>query len=381
MDDEAAAWSDRGLKRSLRALERPEGAQVVHEGETLHNFGSNDYLGLACDPRVVEAGIAVARQYGWGATASPLVVGWHRPHQDLADALARFERAKAAIVFPSGYAALCGTVAALAGSGDAVYSDQLNHASLIDGARLSHSQVRVYPHADPAALAAMLEADRRRFRRRLIVTDGVFSMDGTLAPLGELADLADRFGAMLLVDEAHGTGVYGPDGRGACSACGVAERVPVRVGTLSKSLGSAGGFVAGSRRLIDWLINHARPFIFSTALPPAVAAAAGEALKILEAQPWRRERVVALGERLRVKLRASGRQIGRSGGPIIPVLIGDAAATLTLAERLRQRGFLAPAIRPPSVPEGTSRLRISVSAAHDAAAVDQLADAVSEEQP
>jgi len=378
IDDEANAWAGRGLERTLTAFGPALGARLEHDGKTLLNFASNDYLGLAADHRVVEAGVAAAREFGWGPGASPLVAGWRPPHQELAEALARFERVEAAVVFPTGYAALCGTVAALAGPTDAVYSDRLNHASLIDGARLSRAAVRVYPHADVAALEAMLAADRGRFRRSLILTDGVFSMDGDLAPLADLADLADRFGATLLADEAHGTGVFGPDGRGAASACGVADRSPLRVGTLSKALGSSGGFVAGSRRLVDWLVNHARPLIYSTALPPAMAAAALEALKISEAEPWRRQRAWALADRLRERLRAAGREIGKSVGPIIPVLVGGATETLALAARLRDGGMLVPAIRPPSVPEGTSRLRISLTAALQEEHVDALASALEE---
>src|SRR5512135_3247455 len=203
------------------------------------------------------------------------------------------------VVFPSGFAANLGTIAALVGTGDAVYADRLNHACLIDGVRLSGARLRVYPHRDAGRLEEILARDRGRFRRSLIATEGAFSMDGDLAPLADLADLAERFGAMLLVDDAHGTGVFGPDGRGAAAEAGVADRVPIKVGTLSKALGSVGGFVAGSRQLVDWLVNHARTLIYSTALPPAAASAARAALGIVQSEPWRRARVRALGVRLR----------------------------------------------------------------------------------
>ncbi len=361
---EADDWSSRGLTRRLVPHRVTAPGRLVQAGQTLINFGSNDYLGLAADPRVVAAARGAAEAFGWGARASPLVTGWTEAHDELAEALARFERAEAVVLFPTGYAANLGTIAALVGKDDAIYSDRLNHACLIDGARLSRATVRIYPHSDAGELEAILTRDRGRFRRGLIVTDGVFGMDGDLAPLAVLADLADRFGLALLVDEAHGTGVFGPDGRGAGSECGVADRVHVRVGTLSKALGSVGGFVAGSRMLIDWLINHARPLIYSTATPAAAASAAREALGIAQAEPWRREKVRALGSRLRLDLTAAGYEVGPSMGPIVPVIVGEPDRALLLAQALRERGLLVPAIRPPTVPEGTARLRISLSAAH-----------------
>ncbi len=370
--DDSAEWAKRGLARRLSAWAFPRAAPGAAPRSGLRNFGSNDYLGLAADARVVAAAIRAADEFGWGAGASALVTGWRTPHQELADALARFESTEAVALFPTGFAANLGTIAALVGPGDAIYVDRLNHASLIDGAKLSGARLRVYPHRDADRLAAVLARDRGRFRRSLIATDGVFSMDGDLAPLGALADLADRFAAMLLVDEAHGTGVFGPGGRGAAAACGVAERVPIRVGTMSKALGSIGGFVAGSTRLIEWVVNHARTLIYSTALPPAAAAAAREALAISEAEPWRRVRVHALAERVRASLASSEFAIADSSGPIVPIVVGEPAAALALASRLRNRGLIVPAIRPPTVPRGTSRLRVSLSAAHSDDDVDAL---------
>jgi 8-amino-7-oxononanoate synthase len=362
IDADAAAWEVRGLKRSLRESDR----------SGLVNFASNDYLGLASDPRVVAAACEAARRIGWGSGASPLVTGWTSEHRALADEIAAFERAEAAVLFPTGYAANAGTIQAVVGRTDVIYSDRLNHACLIDGARLAGATIRIYPHADVAALSSLLEADAGRFRRSLIATDGVFSMDGDLAPLVEIADLSERHGAMLLVDEAHGTGVFGRDGRGAASELGVVDRVAIRVGTLSKALGSIGGFVAGSRRLIDWLTNHARPLIFSTAAPAASAAAAREALRLVVAEPWRRERARRLGDRVRAAFGEAGYEVSRSSGPIVPVLIGDPTAALTLSGRLAARGFLVPAIRPPTVPENTSRLRVTLSAAHTEEQVEAL---------
>lgn len=355
------AWIDaESADRELRGLSR---RLALHDHVTV-NFGSNDYLGLASDPRVIDAARAAISRFGVGAGASPLVSGWKEPHQRLAKELAEFEGAAAVALFPTGFAANLGTITAIVGKTDAIYCDRLNHACLIDGARLSGASLRVYPHNDAERLEEILTRDRGRFRRSLIATDGVFSMDGDLAPLDRLAEIAERFEAILLVDEAHGTGVFGTDGRGASSHFGVCDRVHVRVGTLSKALGSLGGFVAGSKRLIDHLINRSRTMIYSTALPPSCAAAAMEALRIARAEPWRRERVHRLGEILRQDLRREGWTVVPSTGPIVPVIVGDADRALDLARRLDERGFLVGAIRPPTVPEGTSRLRISLSAMH-----------------
>ncbi len=368
IDDASALWSTRGLNRSLWPVAEGESGRIVREGRSVRNFASNDYLGLAHDPRVV----AAARRYGWGAGASPVVSGWTEAHESLARSLADFERVESVLLYPTGYAANLGAITAVVGKGDVVYSDTLNHACLIDGCRLSGATIRVYPHADSDALAALMAGDAGTFRRALIATDGVFSMDGDLAPIDRLATIAETYGAMLLVDEAHGTGVYGPDGRGAASELGVADRVTIKVGTLSKALGSVGGFVAGSRRLIDWLTNHSRTLIFSTASPPAVVAAAEEALRIARAEPWRRDRVRAHGHRLGRALADLGFDVPTPSSPIVPVRVGDPSAAVAMSRRLEAADCLVPAIRPPTVPEGTSRLRISVSAGHSEADIDAL---------
>ncbi len=382
IDDEAAAWSREGLGRRLVAWGGGTPGRLGWDERSVLNFGSNDYLGLASDPRVVEAACSAARAYGWGSGASPLVSGWREPHAELAAALARFEGVEAVALFGSGFAANLGAVGALIGPGDAAYLDRLDHASLVDGAKLAGARLRVYPHGDADRLASILARDRGRFRRSLIATDGVFSMDGDLAPLADLADLADRSGAMLLVDDAHGTGVFGPGGRGAAEACGLgAGRIPAKVGTLSKALGSSGGFVAGSRRLVDWLVNHARPLIYSTAPPPAAAAAAARALEIAEAEPWRRSTLMERAATFRAALPGLGFPAVGPGGPIVPILVGEAGRAVDLAARLLDRGCLVPAIRPPTVPRGTARLRVSLTAAHEPADVARLLAALGEVGP
>lgn len=365
IDDDASARAERGLGRRLSVRD----PSLVH-------FGSNDYLGLAGDARVVAAACDAARVFGFGSGASPLVSGWTEAHEALAADLAEFEGVEAVTLFPTGFAANLGTIAALVGKEDAVYLDRLDHACLIDGARLSRATIRVYPHNEVDRLDAALARDHGRFRRSLVVTDSVFSMDGDLAPLGQICDSCERHGAMLMVDEAHGTGVFGLAGRGGCAELGVSDRVHVRVGTLSKALGSLGGFVAGSRRLIDHLVNHGRTMIYSTAMPPACAAAAREALRISRAESWRRERVHQLGDQLRGALAKNGWNVSESRGPIVPILIGEAARTVAKAADLRSEGFFVPAIRPPTVPEGTSRLRISLSASHDEATIASLVEAM-----
>ena len=366
IDAEAASREALGLTRRL-----------VARDPSLVNFASNDYLGLAADPRVIETASNAARRFGFGAGASPLVSGWTEAHEALAHDLADFEGVESVALFPTGYAANLGAITAIVGKDDAVYVDRFDHACLIEAARLSRATLRVYPHNSADRLASLLARDRPRFRRLLVATEGVFSMDGDLAPLDQIASLCEEFGAMLLVDEAHGTGVFGPTGRGACEQFDVCERVPIRVGTLSKALGSLGGFVAGSRRLVDHLVNHARTMMYSTAMPPACAAAAREALRIAREEPWRRERVHRLGQSLRDSLRAAGWVVPEtSRGPILPVIVGEPSRSVEMANRLRESGFLVPAIRPPTVPEGTSRLRISLSATHEDSVIAKLAEAI-----
>ncbi|MCS7303970.1 MAG: 8-amino-7-oxononanoate synthase [Thermoguttaceae bacterium] len=373
IETELARLEQAGLRRRRRVRQGPQGPVVVLDGRELINFGSNDYLGLAADERL-KAAAAAALQEGWGAGASPLVCGYSSLHQQLEKRLAEFEGTEAALVFGSGFAANIGTIAALVGPGDVVYMDAKNHASLWDGARLSRADVRVYGHGDYRELARLLER-AGRYRRRLIVTDSVFSMDGDLAPLPELVELAYRYDAMLLVDEAHATGVFGTLGRGVAEHLGVEKEIPIRIGTLSKALGSVGGFVVGADRLIDWLVQRARPYVFSTAPPAAMAAAALAALEIVQAEPVRRRRLLESAEYVRSELRGQGWRLGPSASQIIPVLLGEPATALEVSAALVHRGLFVPPIRPPAVPEGQCCVRISLCASHSPRMVENLLEA------
>ncbi|MFQ5732894.1 MAG: 8-amino-7-oxononanoate synthase [Planctomycetaceae bacterium] len=365
----------RGLRRTRRTVTPLPRGRCRVDGRECVNFSTNDYLDLAGDARLIAAAETVLKRDGCGARASALVSGRTEWHERLERRIAEFEGERAAILFPTGYAANLGTITALAGAEDVVFCERRNHASLIDGCRLSGAKFRVYRHDRLHALERELDK-AAGCRRRWIVTDALFSMDGDLAPLRELCELADRFEAGAIVDEAHGTGVFGENGRGVCEHFGVERRV-IRVGTLSKAVGCLGGFVAGSQELVDSLWNMARPQIFSTALPPAVCAAAAAAFDVIEQSPLRRERVRQLGERLRDRLRARGVAIPESCvAPIVPVIIGEPEPTVDLSRRLFERGFFVPAIRPPTVPHGTARLRISLSCAHDEEHVDALAAAI-----
>jgi 8-amino-7-oxononanoate synthase len=371
-----------GLRRTLRAVHGRTGAEVVISSHAVADFSSNDYLGLASDPRVAAAAIAALGEDATGAAAARLISGNHPAHETLERDIARFKQTDAALLFGSGYLANTSVIPALAGPRDAIYTDALNHASLIDGCRLSRAEVRVLPHGDAGAFAAALGADRGRFRRRLIVVDGVFSMDGDLAPLGELTEIAREHGAWMYVDDAHGTGVLGAHGRGTAEHFGVEGSVEIMMGTLGKAFGVAGAYVAGSRPLIDYLTNRARGFVFTTGSPPALAVAATTALRIARAEPERRDRLRAVARRLRVGLASLGHECpGHADGHIIPVAIGEAGETVRAGATLAVRGFLVGAVRPPTVPIGTSRLRITASAAHTDSQVDGLLDALATALP
>lgn len=363
IDRELDRLAQHDLLRHRTTRTSPQATQLQLESWQGVSFGSNDYLGLAADERLADAVAGATKMDGWGSGASPLVTGYAQIHQRLEEQLAQFEGTESTLLFSSGFAANAGCIAALVGPGDVVFGDRKNHASLFDGCRLSRADVRVYPHGDWRRLDR-LAAKSKGYRRRLIVTDSLFSMDGDLAPLVQLADVAERHEAILMVDEAHATGVFGPSGRGVAEHLGVEHRVHVRVGTLSKAIGSIGGFVAGSRPLVEWLVNRARPYVFSTALPGACCAAAMAALDVIRDEPHRRVQLLDRAERLRASLRQQGWQIGPSESQIIPIVLGDAGRALRLSERLRDEGFYVPAIRPPTVPKREACLRVSLTWAH-----------------
>lgn len=371
---ELAGLESSSLLRSVRAVDGPPDTEVIQDGRRILLLASNNYLGLATHPRVVEASVDAARRWGAGSGAARLVTGGTRLHDDLEATLAEFKRTEAALLFSSGYMANLGVLAALAGREDVIFSDELNHASIIDGVRLSRAAVRVYGHCDAEHLAELL-AGNRSARRRIVVTDTVFSMDGDLAPLSELAAVCEREGAILVADEAHATGVVGSGGRGAVAHSGCEGRVHAIVGTLSKALGAAGGFVAGSAELIAFLRNRARPFVFDTALPASPVAAALAALEVLTAEPGLADRARANASTFAAGLRARGFDVADPAAAIVPVLVGEASAAIAMAERLRTAGVLVPAIRPPSVPEGTARLRATTMATHTESQIEFALDA------
>jgi 8-amino-7-oxononanoate synthase len=365
----------KGLTRRRRVMSSPQGVDITVDGRRLVNFCGNDYLGLANHPRVVQALIRGASDYGAGAGAAHLVCGHGRAHHELEEALAAFVGRDRALLFSTGYMANLGVVAALCGPGDRVFEDRLNHASLIDGARLSDARLQRYRHADPTQVEGWLE--RAVDGTALIASDGVFSMDGDLAPVGELAELARARAAWLMIDDAHGLGVLGATGGGVLEQAGLTQDdVPILVGTLGKAFGTFGAFVAGSSELIEYLIQRARTYIYTTALPPAVAVATRTALDLVREETWRRERLMHLIRRFRQGARQLGLDLLDSVTPIQPVLVGDNRTALTASAGLEAKGFLVAAIRPPTVPLGTARLRVTLTAAHTETQVDRLLEAL-----
>lgn len=365
--------ADRSLLRRLRSIDAVEGTRLELENTTLTNFAGNDYLGLSQHPAVREAAIGAIDRFGLGAAASRLITGTLAPHKHLEEQLAAFKGTEAAISFSSGYAAAVGAITTIVNRQDVVILDKLAHACLIDGARLSGAQLRIFPHNDLSRLREILEWAHERYpsAKIWIITESLFSMDGDYSPLSELLRLKDEYGANLFLDEAHATGVIGPGGKGLAAHWGLNQRIEVQMGTLSKALGGSGGFIAGSRALIDLLINRARSFIFSTAPPPAIAAGASAALGIVQS---------AEGELLRDDLRRNIDSVRLGLGlskdaipsPIIPLIVGDENAALAAADQLQQDRFLVPAIRFPSVSRGSARLRLTLSARHSSEQVTAL---------
>lgn len=359
----------KNLYRQIRTIHSAQGPWVELEGRRVLNLCSNNYLGLATHPLVQKAAAEAAYNWGCGSSASRLICGNMSLHELLEHRLAAFKGVEAALLYSSGYAANLGIISALVGPGDVVFSDSLNHASLIDGCRLSRAEIVVFAHNDMEGLEhnlrlATSNSGQKPDSRRLIVVDGVFSMEGDLAPLPQLVALAERYQAILMVDESHATGAVGPGGRGLTAHFGLEHRVPVVMGTLSKALGSYGAFVAGRRALVDFLINTSRSFIFSTALPPPVVASALAALQALEANPSLVERLQKNASYFRHQLKLLGYNTLSSQTQIIPIMVGDAALTLEISHRLLAEGVLAVAIRPPTVPHGESRIRVTVMANH-----------------
>jgi 8-amino-7-oxononanoate synthase len=372
--DRLADLGREGLMRRRFAREGAQGPRIIVEGREYLAFCSNDYLGLANHPRIVEAAVEAALRFGVGEGASHLLSGHSEAHARLESALAEFVQMPRALLFSSGYQANIGAVTALAG--DVIFSDALNHASLIDGIRLSRAQAQVvrYPHADVDFLSSALAASNAK--SKLIVTDGVFSMDGDVAPIAPLLDLCERYDALLVLDDAHGFGVLGPEGRGSPAHFGLRSPRLVYVGTLGKAAGVSGAFVAGVPEVVETVLQRARTYIYTTASPALLAAAVEASLELIRKEEWRRERLRKLVDSLKQSLPETG--LKASDTPIQPLILGTNARALEASAALRERGILVPAIRPPTVPEGTARLRISLSAAHSEQDVSRLATALRE---
>lgn len=361
---------EKDLFRILTELETGQSPDITIDGKNYILLGSNGYLGLSVDPAVKEAARGALEKYGAGSGGSRLVSGSTDLHRELEDCIARFKKTEAAILFSSGYLANVGTISSLVGEGDVVYSDELNHASIIDGCRLSKAEIKIYPHLDTGRLESLLREDGARKCRKLVVTDTVFSMDGDVAPLKEITELSEKYGAALMVDEAHATGVLGKRGSGATEYFGVEARVPVVMGTLSKAVGSLGGYVAGSQKLIDFIRNRVRSYIFDTSLPAPSLAASMAAIRIIENEPERRERLWSLIHRFKAGIESMGLTVMPSDSAIVPVLVGEAAPALRFAAALRERGVYTPAVRPPSVPPGMCRIRVTLMATHTEEQID-----------
>ena len=362
-ENEISQLEQQGLMRTLVRISSMQGPRVLLQGREVVLLCSNNYLGLAEHPALRQAAIAALERYGFGSGASRLVSGNMDLHEELERRIAPVKGAPSAILFNSGHAANTGVLPAIAGEGDVILSDSLNHASIIDGCRLSRAKTLVYRHCDGEHLEALLKGQADA-RRRLIVTDGVFSMDGDIAPLTDLVMLAERYDAILMVDDAHGTGILGGKGRGTAEHFGLAGRVHIQMGTFGKALGTFGAYVAGDTDLIRYLRNAARSFVFSTSLPPAVCAASLTALDVIECEPWRRVKLWQNRDRLVQGLADLGISTGNSRTPILPVITGSAGSAVRASSGLLDRGIYAQAIRPPSVPANSARIRATVMASH-----------------
>ncbi len=393
LESELAERRQKSLYRSTMLATHDLPGLIQVDGQWLNNFGANDYLGLASHPRVLAAlhptttnplvdetkAINLAPTSPWlsndhrfGSGASPLVSGYTQDHALLEQALATFEHTEASILFSTGYAANVGTISALASEGDLILSDELNHASLIDGCRLSRAKVIVYPHGNVKAIAEQIRAHQGTSKRTFIVTDSLFSMDGDIAPLAEIVDIASDNNAIVIVDEAHATGVFGKHGSGIVEELGLIDKIPVRIGTLSKAIGGMGGFVVGSQTLIDYLRNFARTYIYSTAMPGAIARAALASIELMHTMQEERKRLRDRSYRFRTSLKRSCLRTSEGDSPIVPIYVGSSNSVVRLAKELRDEGHFVPGIRPPTVPRDNSLLRVSLSVVHSDEQIEKL---------
>lgn len=376
IEKELARLEASGLKRTLRDIDGPQGASVIVNGRRMILLCSNDYLGLANHPLVKQAAIDAVNASGFGAGASRLVSGNMEAHRELEFRIARFKSTESALVFNSGYHANLGCITALAGKDTAIFSDRLNHASIVDACLLSRAEVKRYPNRDVDSLERLLK--KTRLKKKLIVTDGVFSMDGTIAPIPDIISLLERYNATLFIDDAHATGVLGASGRGTLEHFNISHPNIIQMGTLGKAFGSFGAFIAGDACLIELLINKARPFIYTTALPPSVCAAASKAIDLLDSDPGLLMRLKERRRQLHDGLSGCGLDTMGSATPIIPILVKDARKTVEASWALMERGVFIQAIRPPTVPDGTSRLRATVTAIHSKDEIDTAISAIKE---
>lgn len=373
---------ERGTFFKLRVLEDEQAPVCTYDGRRVINLASNNYLGLCNHPKLREAAIAATEKYGVGSGAVRTIAGTMRIHMELEEKIARFKGVEACVVFQSGFAANAGTVSSILGKDDFILSDELNHASIIDGARLSRAKVKVFRHKDVAHCEELLREVENEPGRKLIITDGVFSMDGDIGPVDQLAELAEKYGAIMMVDDAHASGVLGRNGRGSVDHFGVTAKVDVQVGTLSKAIGALGGYVCGSRDLIDYLYHRARPFLFSTSHPPSVAATCIAAFDLLESEPERIERLWSNTEYFRSELAGAGFDVGgrttpKSETPITPIILGDGRGTMEFSKGLFDAGVMATGIAFPTVPEGKARVRTIMTSEHTRGQIDQALEVFS----
>ena len=370
--DELSSLKEHALMREYRTVESAQGPYIQIKGKSYLSFCSNNYLGLADHPKIKQAAIAAINQYGWGTGASRLVAGNMTLHEELEKKIAEFKGTEATLLFPTGYMANVGALCAIVGREDIVIGDKLNHASIIDGCRQSGATFRVYPHNNVSQLESLLQKSST-YRRRMVVTDSVFSMDGDTAPLPEIVEIAQKYDAILMIDDAHATGVFGQHGKGMIEHYGLEGKVDIIMGSLSKAIGSIGGFIAGNKCLIDFLKNKARSFVYTTALPPAACAASLAGLILIQEDTTPIDK---LWDNIRYLRSQLSKFISNISGesPIVPIIIGSAEDALRISKRLYEKGILIPAIRPPTVPLGTSRLRISLMATHSKEDINRLID-------